>query len=98
VAVHLASDAFAASAEDYAGPIAEQVLTDLPGAEVAFVAECRYAGQGYELDVPCARGAWQKVAGAFHEVHARTYGYRHLESAVEVIELRAVARRAEEAS
>ncbi|MFI5212942.1 MAG: hydantoinase/oxoprolinase family protein [Gemmatimonadales bacterium] len=94
VAVHLAADTFARDAEGFAGPIAARVLQDLPGAEVSFVAECRYRGQGYELDVPCPRGAWDQVAGLFHDAHGRAYGYRHIESVVEVVELRAVARRA----
>jgi N-methylhydantoinase A len=92
VAVHLPADAFALVAEVYAGPIAARAAQDLPGADIGFVAECRYAGQGYELDVPCARGAWGSVAGEFHEAHMRAYGHRAAEQ-VEVVELRAVARR-----
>jgi N-methylhydantoinase A len=94
VAVHLPADVFARDAEAFAAPIAARVLEDLPGAEVSFVAECRYRGQGYELDVPCGNGAWDRVAAQFHDAHGRAYGYRHVEGVVEVIELRAVARRA----
>jgi N-methylhydantoinase A len=61
------------------------------------VAECRYAGQGYELDVPCAGDTWERVAEDFHGVHARAYGHQDPSAAVEVVELRAIARGAERA-
>ena len=93
-AIHLPAAAFAAAADSIATPLGAAVAADLSDAEVTFVAECRYAGQGYELDVPCAPSAWADVTEAFHEVHARTFGYRDAASAIEVVELRAIARRA----
>jgi N-methylhydantoinase A len=92
-AVHLPAAEFGAMAELLAAPLADRALQDLPGGEIAYVAECRYAGQGYELDVPVRRGAWEQVAEDFHETHLRAYGHRHAGSVVEVIELRAIARR-----
>jgi len=77
-------------AEALSSDLEARVLADLPGAAVAFVAECRYVGQGYELDVPVKRGDWERTAALFHEVHERAYGYRDTASAVEVIALRAV--------
>jgi len=94
VAIHLSAEEFAAAAELRAGPLADRVLQDLPGADVQFVVECRYLGQGYELDVPCERGAWDRVASDFHDVHQRAYGHKHPNEPVQVVELRAVARRA----
>jgi N-methylhydantoinase A len=92
-AVHLPAAEFGAMAELLAAPLTDRVLQDLPGGDIAYAAECRYAGQGYELDVPVRRGAWEKVAEDFHETHQRAYGHRHADAVVEVIELRAIARR-----
>ncbi len=93
-AVHLPAAAFADAATPLAAGLADQLAEDLPGAPVSFVAECRYAGQGYELDVPCAAGAWAAVPEAFHEVHVRTFGFHDPGAPVEVVELRALARAA----
>jgi len=88
--VHLGAEVWAPAAEERAKALEERVLADLPGAELALVAECRYARQGYELDVPVARGAWERVAADFHDVHETAYGYRDEESQVEVVALRAI--------
>lgn len=92
VSVHVGADEFAARADALAAPLVAQLGADLPGAEVSFVAECRYAGQGYELDVPFAAGAWDGVAGSFHEAHQRAFGHRDAAARVEVVALRAIAR------
>jgi N-methylhydantoinase A len=92
-AVHLEAAAFAERADSIAAPLAEMLATDLPDAEVAYIAECRYAGQGYELDVPCAPGAWARLGQDFHDAHGKAYGHRDQDATVEVVELRAVARR-----
>jgi N-methylhydantoinase A len=91
-AVHQGAPAFAGSADVIAAALAVRLAKDLPGADVSYVAECRYVGQGYELDVPCGPGAWGRVADDFHEVHQRAYGHKDPDAPVEVIELRAVAR------
>jgi len=91
-AVHLPADAFAAGADVVAAALGERLSADLPGAVVSFVAECRYVGQGYELDVPCAPGAWDRVTSEFHDVHQRAYGHKDPSAAVEVMELRAIGR------
>jgi N-methylhydantoinase A len=60
--------------------------------ERSWIARVRYVGQGYELDVPVARsddGA--AVATRFGALHARRNGFT-LETPVEVIGLRYVAR------
>jgi len=92
VSVHLDVDEFAARANDLVAPLVTLLEADLPGAAVSFIAECRYAGQGYELDVPCAFAQWDRVGAAFHETHDRAFGHRDASGRVEVIELRAVAR------
>lgn len=93
-AVHLPVAAFAARVDAVAAPLAARLAADLPGAAVSYVAECRYAGQGYELDVPCAAGAWDRLAADFHDIHQRAFGHRDPLAAVEVVELRAIGRAA----
>jgi N-methylhydantoinase A len=88
--VHEAAATWSGTAEALARALEARALADLPGATLAWVAECRYARQGYELDVPVRRAAWEQVAADFHDVHERSYGYRDPASAVEVIALRAV--------
>jgi N-methylhydantoinase A len=92
MAVHLSAERFAEAGPALAASLAASLAEDLPGAAVRFVAECRYPGQGYELDVPCVPGAWDGVAGAFHEIHQRTFGHGDRADAVEVVALRAIAR------
>jgi N-methylhydantoinase A len=92
IAVHRLADAFPDAADGLATALAAGLEADLPGAEVAYVAECRYVGQGYELDVPCAPGAWGRIAEDFHQVHLLAYGHRDAAAPVEVVELRGVAR------
>ncbi len=94
VAVHRPAAEFISVADLIAMPLADRVAQDLPGAEISFIAECRYAGQGYELDVPLVRGAFDRLVDDFHDIHGRAYGHRDLDARVEVTELRAVARRA----
>ena len=96
-AVHLPASEFAAAAPALAAALRAQLARDLPGAAVGYVAECRYAGQGYELDVPCAPDAWARIAEDFHAVHTRAYGHRDDSASVEVVELRAIARSADRA-
>lgn len=53
--------------------------------------DCRYLGQGYELNVPVptlgAEGL-RTVADRFHELHARTYGHADPAEPVEIVTLR----------
>jgi N-methylhydantoinase A len=90
VSVHLPAQAFAARAPEIAAPLAARVAEQLPGAAVRYVAECRYARQGYELDVPCGEGAWENVARDFHQVHERAFGHREAQGEILVVALRAV--------
>lgn len=61
---------------------------------VAFHADCRYKGQGYELGVavPADFGdGWKEaVAEAFHRAHERHYLRRFADATVQVVNLRAV--------
>jgi len=56
-----------------------------PGVEVEYALDCRYRGQSHELSVPTVE--------AFHAEHERRNGYARPEAPVEVVVLRARARR-----
>ena len=79
----------------------EREATDWVGSEGAIVeatqlsaeADMRYAGQAYELHVaiPAALGktmAAREVGELFHQAHERLYGFRDVDSAIEVVTLR----------
>jgi N-methylhydantoinase A len=51
-------------------------------------ADLRYAGQGFELNVPLT----PRLVNDFHEEHLRRYGYSHPERSVEIVTLRLRAR------
>jgi 5-oxoprolinase (ATP-hydrolysing) len=58
------------------------------------LADCRYAGQGYEVrfDVPAGEmdDAWvEELKEAFHQAHEREYGHR-FEAEIEIVNIRAV--------
>ncbi|MBI1722338.1 MAG: hydantoinase/oxoprolinase family protein [Gemmatimonadetes bacterium] len=94
VSVHLAAGDFATRADALAAPLVAQLGADLPGASLSFVAECRYVGQGYELDVSCAAGAWNDVGEGFQEAHQRAFGHHDASALVEVVALRVIGRAA----
>jgi len=66
------------------GDEARAALGD-PEAEVEFALDCRYRGQSHELSVPTVE--------AFHAEHERRNGYARPGAPVEVVALRARARR-----
>jgi N-methylhydantoinase A len=65
----------------------ENARADLPRGELARFADCRYAGQSFELTVPAGEGLWER----FEAEHERRYGHRAPGRAVEVVALRLVA-------
>ncbi|OIB58152.1 hydantoinase/oxoprolinase family protein [Natrialba sp. SSL1] len=76
--------------------LVEDVLADVSdpdAAQLERAADCRYAGQSFELTVPVdSKGTFdaEAVADRFHEAHERTYGYA-LDERVEVVNLRTTA-------
>ncbi|ELZ02080.1 5-oxoprolinase [Natrialba chahannaoensis JCM 10990] len=76
--------------------LVEDVLADVSdpdAAQLERAADCRYAGQSFELTVPVgAAGTFDAdaVADRFHEAHKRTYGYA-LDETIEVVNLRTTA-------
>jgi len=67
-----------------------QCRSELPGAELRWVAECRYPGQGYELLVPAGPDG-EATAQAFHRAHAVRFGHADPRRPVEIVNLRVVA-------
>jgi N-methylhydantoinase A len=65
----------------------ERARTDLPQGRLARFADCRYAGQSFELTVPAGDG----LRDRFETEHERRYGHRAPGRAVEVVALRLVA-------
>ena len=60
------------------------------------VADVRYLGQGYELEVPVSSGALDdaqvdQVLQRFHDAHRRVYGYATLDRPMEIVNLRLTA-------
>ncbi|MWG34491.1 hydantoinase/oxoprolinase family protein [Halomarina oriensis] len=86
------ADADAETVETTLDTLAEEVraASEAPeGLAVSFAADCRYAGQSFELAVDLARPfAPETVAERFHAVHERRAGYR-LDDPVELVTLRA---------
>ncbi|ADB62430.1 5-oxoprolinase (ATP-hydrolyzing) [Haloterrigena turkmenica DSM 5511] len=77
----------------YDGLVADVLAdaSDPDAARVERAADCRYAGQSFELTVPADEEFdAEAVAERFHEAHERAYGYA-LDEAVEVVNLRATA-------
>jgi N-methylhydantoinase A/oxoprolinase/acetone carboxylase beta subunit len=71
--------------------LAEQASAGMRGARVVAHARVRYAGQGYELDVPfTARTDGRALAKQFAAIHVARYGFT-LDRAVEVVGARAAA-------
>ncbi len=74
--------------------LAELLMSDgIPKARVRIIgsADCRYLGQGYELNVPLSglgRRGLAALARDFHALHAATYGHAGPEEPVELVTLR----------
>ncbi|WP_435552361.1 hydantoinase/oxoprolinase family protein [Natrinema sp. CGMCC1.2065] len=65
--------------------------SDRDAARVERAADCRYAGQSFELTVPVGETFdAAAVADRFHEAHERTYGYA-MDESIEVVNLRTTA-------
>jgi N-methylhydantoinase A len=72
----------------------EQIAEDRQG--VAFVADMRYHGQGYEIPVPLdpaeiRAGDLSELEERFNALHDQLYGFRMPNTASEIVNLRAVA-------
>jgi N-methylhydantoinase A len=65
---------------------------EIPEADqgVAFVADMRYHGQGYEIPVGMERRDLAALEARFNELHEQLYGFRMPETPAEIVNLRAV--------
>ncbi len=83
-----------AELEDVYDDLVADVLADASEPDAARVeraADCRYAGQSFELTVPVDdEFDAAAVADRFHDAHERTYGYA-MDESIEVVNLRATA-------
>ncbi|OCA82044.1 hydantoinase/oxoprolinase family protein [Pseudobacillus wudalianchiensis] len=88
-----------AALETLSSEAQDQLLKDGVNPEdivVERIAECRYAGQGFELraaipDGPITEQTIEIISKKFHEAHEEEYGHHFPENVVELITLRIVA-------
>jgi len=74
-------------------PLVEEGRRQLPGAALLRYADCRFAGQGYEVTVPVAADDPRRIRDAFLVEHRARFGHAESEQRVEIVNLRAVALR-----
>jgi N-methylhydantoinase A len=74
-------------------PVVADVRAELPGAGVTRSADCRFAGQGYEVGVPAPHDDPTALRDAFLAAHRARYGYADDAGEVEVVNVRAAAVR-----
>lgn len=79
---------------DAFGPLLAQGVGHLSAATLTRFADCRFAGQGYEVTVPAPQDNPETIETAFLEAHRARYGYGERGDPVEVVNLRVVAERA----
>jgi N-methylhydantoinase A len=74
-------------------PLLAEAERQLPGAALSRCADCRFAGQGYELTVPLASNDPRSLRTAFAAAHRARYGHGERAQPVEVVNLRVTALR-----
>ena len=75
----------------YAG-LEASAVRGLPGAEVRRLADCRCAGQGYEITIPVDGAGVATIAAVFRSTHQARYGHAGI-GPVEIVNARVVAER-----
>lgn len=74
-------------------PVVRAVTAELPRATVTRFADCRFAGQGYEITVPVLSDDTAVLAAAFRTAHHARHGHADPEELIELVNLRVVAER-----
>ena len=74
-------------------PLLAEAARQIPGGALLRFADCRLAGQGYEVTVPVEDDAPERIRAAFLAAHRRRYGHAGGGLAVEIVNLRVVALR-----
>ncbi len=75
-------------------PLMRQGRAELPGATLLRLADCRFAGQGYEVTVPVTGDDPGAIGRAFLAAHRARYGHADPSLPIEIVNLRVVAARA----
>ena len=77
-------------------PLLAAAAAALPGDGVLLgrFADCRFAGQGYEVTVPVPRDDPAALAAAFRDTHQARFGHADVDQPVEIVNLRVAAERA----
>jgi N-methylhydantoinase A len=74
-------------------PLIAAAAGALPAATVSRFADCRFAGQGYEVTVPALYDDPPALGAAFRAAHHARHGHADPEQPVELVNLRVVAER-----
>src|SRR3989449_3364975 len=74
-------------------PLLTEGARQVPGGALWRYADCRFAGQGYEVTVPVTADEPQTIKAAFVAAHRDRYGHSGVGQPVEVVNLRVVALR-----
>lgn len=75
-------------------PLSAAAAAALPDAALTRFADCRFAGQGYEVTVRAVRDDPVTLGAAFQAAHCARHGYADAEQPIELVNLRVVAERA----
>jgi N-methylhydantoinase A len=75
-------------------PLVAEAERRLPGGAAQRLADCRFAGQGYEVTVPIATDDVAGLGHAFAQAHRQRFGHAPPDLAVEVVNVRVRAERA----
>ena len=87
------ADLDATALADAFAPVAAAAAAELPGAALVRAADCRYAGQGYEVTVALADPSPAALRTAFIGAHRARYGHADDAAAIEVVNVRVIAVR-----
>jgi len=74
-------------------PLLAQGRSQVPDGALLRYADCRFAGQGYEVTVPVTGDDPQQIRDAFLVQHRARFGHAESDQRVEVVNLRVVALR-----
>src|SRR5881392_1151888 len=74
-------------------PLLAEGRSQVPDGTVWPYADCRFAGQGYEVTVPITGDDPQRIGDAFLVEHRARFGHAGSDRSVEIVNLRVVAQR-----
>src|SRR5437763_764393 len=74
-------------------PLLTEGRSQVPDGTVLRYADCRFAGQGYEVTVPITGDDPQRIGDAFLVEHRARFGHAGSDRSVEIVNLRVVALR-----